>query len=64
MLPAAMIRSGTARCAGLEQEEMGAGEGNPCGEEREQRHRRLKVWNGNGELLLFTRLLQASWKGS
>ena len=42
MLPAAMIRCGTARCAGLEQEEMGAGEGNPCGEEREQRHRRMK----------------------
>lgn len=33
-------------------------------EEREQRHRCVSVWNGNGELLLFTRLWQASWRGS
>lgn len=44
-----MIRSGTAGCAGLEQEEMEAREGNPCGVECEQRHRRKTVWNRNGE---------------
>lgn len=54
-----MIIFGTGRCIGLEQEEMGTGEGSPCGEEHDQRPRYIKVWTGNGELCLFTRLLQA-----